>query len=652
MATKSGTTGNDVIGGTSAGDMLAGLAGHDILIGGIGEDSLYGGTGNDTLSGGAGNDTLTGDLGADVMEGGTGDDRYWADDAGDKVLEAVNGAYDTVRTTLARYTVAANVEEVHSQFAGNAAIIGNISDNLINLGAGQDTAFGDAGIDFVIGNAGNDVLYGGGGDDTYHLGGWTLTKQDSLIENLGGGRDTVITEGIGAAGATGASGEVHSYTLDTHIEVLEATGAFAFNLTGNYLDNTIVGGAYADTLDGGLGADSLSGKGGADTYVIDNAGDRILFETFSAVSHDIARITTAIDWTVSAGVERVDIMTGNATIHGTDDTVAYNGSTGNDVIHGGGQDEVMIGNGGADALYGGGGHDEFHTKATSAGTSLVGGTGNDDYFIGHASVTVTEQQGEGYDVAFLTSDWVMAAHVEDAYVLSLDGRAVTGNAGDNWIFGNNGNDTLLGGAGNDMLDGGLGIDSMVGGTGDDRYLISTLDDVVTEVAGQGTDTVTSNRDYVLGTALENLRLYDAAINGTGNALNNVIEGSFGDNTLRGQAGNDTLIGSSGADKLIGGTGADVFVFDWGDNLNQPGAMDRITDFAAGVDHIDMTPFNTFGGVDFVGTAAFSNQAFEMRYEALTNTSLRLLIDTTGDGVADMAIEVVGTNALTLADFLL
>lgn len=670
MAIKNGTTGNDVIGGTSVSDMLAGLAGNDILIGGIGDDSLYGGTGSDTLSGGTGNDMLDGGQGADAMEGGTGDDRYSVDDAGDIVKEAIGGGYDEVRTTLATYTIAANVEEAHSLFAGNATLIGNIGHNRINMGAGHDTVFGDAGNDSLIGNAGNDVLYGGtgndnlhggtgndvlyggGGDDVYYGGTWTATRQDSLIEFAGGGRDTVMTEGIGGPGATGAAGEVHSYVLDDQIEVLETDGNFAFKLTGNYLDNYITGNAYADTIDGGFGSDTMSGEGGADTYVIDDSGDTILFETYSAVSHDIARITTAIDWTVSAGVEQVEIMTGNATIHGHDDTLVYYGSSGADVIHGANGWEAFFGNGGADSLYGGNGNDQFYTTATSDGAVLVGGAGNDQYQIGHSTVTVTELADQGYDTAFVTADWVMADDVEDAYVYSLTGRAVTGNAGNNWIIGDFGNDTLLGGAGDDLLDGSLGIDSMAGGTGDDVYLVNTLDDVVSEVGGQGTDTVRANVNYVLGNAVENLRLFDAATNGTGNGLNNVIEGSYGDNTLRGQAGNDTLNGSSGADKLIGGTGADVFVFDWGDNLDQPGEMDRIADYASGVDRIDMTPFNSYGGVDFLGTAAFTNQAFEMRYEALTKNSVRLLIDTSGDGLADMAIDVVGTTALTLTDFIL
>jgi Ca2+-binding RTX toxin-like protein len=47
------------------------------------------------------------------------------------------------------------------------------------------------------------------------------------------------------------------------------------------------------------------------------------------------------------------------------------------------------------------------------------------------------------------------------------------------------------------------------------------------------------------------------VNGTGNALDNVIKGNKGNNILDGAGGNDTLIGGEGNDTLIGGTGHDT-----------------------------------------------------------------------------------------------
>jgi serralysin len=143
----------------------------------------------------------------------------------------------------------------------------------------------------------------------------------------------------------------------------------------------------------------------------------------------------------------------------------------------------------------------------------------------------------------------------------LNGTAIAdeinGLEGDDVITGGAGNDTLTGGAGNDTLNGGEGNDSLAGGTGNDIYIVDSLEDTITEVAGQGTDTVR--------TALGSLSLADKAnverleyigtdgsFEGTGNER---------PNTLVGGAGNDTLNGGTGADTMIGGAGDDTYIVD-------------------------------------------------------------------------------------------
>jgi trimeric autotransporter adhesin len=85
---------------------------------------------------------------------------------------------------------------------------------------------------------------------------------------------------------------------------------------------------------------------------------------------------------------------------------------------------------------------------------------------------------------------------------------------------------------------------------------------VTEVEGEEIDTVRSTVSYTLGANLENLTLTgSAAIDGTGNALNNVITGNSASNQLTGLAGNDSLNGGAGDDTLIGGAGDDAYTVD-------------------------------------------------------------------------------------------
>ncbi|MGO7057786.1 hypothetical protein ACCS70_36640, partial [Rhizobium ruizarguesonis] len=76
------------------------------------DNTITGGAAIDMLSGGAGNDVLNGGAGADRLIGGEGNDTFIVDNAGDVVTEAANEGIDTVRTTLAAHTLAANVENL------------------------------------------------------------------------------------------------------------------------------------------------------------------------------------------------------------------------------------------------------------------------------------------------------------------------------------------------------------------------------------------------------------------------------------------------------------------------------------------------------------------------------------------------------------
>ena len=73
----------------------------------------------------------------------------------------------------------------------------------------------------------------------------------------------------------------------------------------------------------------------------------------------------------------------------------------------------------------------------------------------------------------------------------------------------------------------------------------------------------------------------AAIDATGNALDNTLTGNFGNNTLEGKRGNDTLIGGAGSDtyRFSRGDGQDVIV----DSQHFSTNVDVLS-FAAGIGH--------------------------------------------------------------------
>lgn len=118
-----------------------------------------------------------------------------------------------------------------------------------------------------------------------------------------------------------------------------------------------------------------------------------------------------------------------------------------------------------------------------------------------------------------------------------------GASGNDTLTGQAGNDILYGQAGNDTLNGGTSNDTMYGGKGDDTYIVDSTADVISESVNEGIDTVQSSVTYTLVNNVENLTLTGTtAINGTGNALNNVIVGNSAINTLNGGAGDDYLNG--------------------------------------------------------------------------------------------------------------
>ncbi|POR39873.1 family 16 glycosylhydrolase, partial [Methylobacterium sp. V23] len=82
------------------------------VTGTAGHDDLVGNSSNNWIRGLAGNDTINGGSGSDKLEGGAGNDVYVVTSAGDTIVEKANAGTDTVRTSLATYTLKGNVENL------------------------------------------------------------------------------------------------------------------------------------------------------------------------------------------------------------------------------------------------------------------------------------------------------------------------------------------------------------------------------------------------------------------------------------------------------------------------------------------------------------------------------------------------------------
>ncbi len=294
------------------------------------------------------------------------------------------------------------------------------------------------------------------------------------------------------------------------------------------------------------------------------------------------------------------------------DNVITGGNAGNRLSGGSGRD-LLTGGTGADYLDGGVGVD-----------TMIGKGGNDTYIVDNAGDIVTEAAGEGVDEVRTTlAAYALGANVENltytgTTAFTGTGNAlanvITGGAGNDTLYGNDGDDTLVGGAGNDLLDGGTGKDTMSGGLGNDSYVVDDAGDVVTELAGQGTDEIrTSLATYALGANLENLSYTGTAkFTGTGNALANVLTAGNGGSVLYGGDGNDTLNGGSGIDWLDGGTGADKLIGGGGnDTYIVDNAGDVVTEGVNGGTDEVRTTLSLYGltanveNLTFTGSGAFT-----------------------------------------------
>jgi serralysin len=435
-------------------------------------------------------------------------------------------------------------------------VVGRLTDNFgIAYGVTIENAIGGSGADTILGNDVDNVLTGNAGDDI-------------LTSNAG--NDTLLG-GVGADKLNGG--------------------------TGN------------DVLDGGAGADQMAGGAGDDSYVVDSVGDVVT----EAAGEGIDRVTASISYALAANVENL-VLAGTA-VSGTGNELD-NFITGNDVaniLSGGAGNDSLVGNGGDDSLDGGLGAD-----------SMAGGTGNDSYVVDNTGDVVTEQAGQGTDTVTSSISYTLGDNVENLVLTggATDGtgngldNVVTGNELGNSLLGGAGNDTLYGLGGNDVLDGGAGADKMVGGTGNDTYYVDNAGDIVVELGGEGTDTVSSAISYTLGDNVENLVLTGSALDGTGNALDNVLTGDSLSNHLSGGAGADRLAGGGGLDYLTGGAGNDVFVAEIGGGkvASKAGSIsiDMVLDFKPGEDKIDLHGIDAnslldgFQSFNFVGQAAGKN----------------------------------------------
>ncbi|MFA9461538.1 hypothetical protein [Thiohalorhabdus methylotrophus] len=520
---------------------------------------------------------------------------------------------------------------------GSEAVIGPDDGGVLRGRGGDDLVLGGPGDDILSGGSGDDTLYGGRGDDTYRFG--AGDGSDTIYEthgesgedelafgsevpvgevNIRAEGDRLVFDHIGGQDSVAVENWFNSLSDAKHrldrvsfeeggsydLDSLQLGGEGSDTLEGSSDDGILVGGEGEDTLEGGTGSELLHGGAGADhmaggegddTYVVDHANDEVVEQAGEGED----TVHSRVDHGLSDHVENLRLV-GESAIDGAGNTLD-NRLAGNDAantLQGGAGNDTLIGNGGDDLLDGGVGVD-----------TLAGGTGDDTYVVDSQEDVVTEQAGEGEDTVRTHLDYRLGDNVENLTLTGEDSVAGTGNELDNEIRGNSEANTLTGNGGDDLLDGGAGADTMAGGTGDDTYVVDSQEDVVTEHAGEGEDTVRTHLDYRLGDHVENLTLTgEDSVAGTGNELDNEIRGNRAANTLTGNGGDDLLDGGAAADTMAGGTGDDTYVVgEIGDDVQEEAGEGTDT-VRSGitytlVENTENLVLTGYGNIDGTGNAA-------------------------------------------------
>ncbi|EIZ78460.1 glycoside hydrolase family protein [Novosphingobium sp. Rr 2-17] len=695
----------------SAGKILGGMAASN--------SSIYGTSRGETLTGTVKNDWIFGNGGSDKMAGGKGDDTYQVYDKSCTVTELAGEGIDMIRSGVS-YTLPDNVE-ILSLSLTNTTGYGNALDNvLIGLG-GHQTLNGLGGNDVLIGGDGDDIFVmakGGGVDvvtdfkngvDSVRLDGFGLTSFDQVTSRMTQvGNDVKLTLSTGE-GLVFSNHKVSDFTaadfklaIDTSTLSLSfadefnslslqsngglwrttyaLTGINAYTLTSNSEAQVYVDSTFKGTSDTSLGLNPFSISNGVlnitATKVTDSQSDSMwgydyasglltTKDTFSQL-YGYFEISAKLpanqglwpafwlmpaDGTWSSELDVMEQLSRDPTtiwmssIADTNGTKAYT------------HEVIDIATAATEFHKYGVLWDEDHLTYYIDGVEVgqvdtPAAMNKPMYMLVNLAVGGWGGSPGNTTTGTYSIDYVHAYTLEQ--VASGSGLTQVVTPETYTFLLKNGTD------GADSLSGVGGKYKLTGGLGNDSYTIDSIDDAVVERAYEGTDTVHASVSFTLGANVENLKLGNGAINGTGNDLANTITGGSGTNVLSGLGGadnisggggNDTLNGGKGNDFLTGGGGMDTFVLSASDIDATNKGYDKVFDFdGAGTTGGDVLQFKGFGtGSTFtLDTSTYSKGVYSDG--SGHNVYVYKLYDVTTQHYETVHVTSLSGMALTQSDF--
>lgn len=422
------------------------------------------------------------------------------------------------------------------------------------------------------------------------IGGTGTAYAVTIIDD--GGTDTIDLSGSTANNAIDLSPRAASNTGRLIGNLFIAPSTIIENVIGGSGNDSLTGNDAANALTGGNGDDVMTGGGGDDQAIFSGA-------------YDSYQVSTENDVTLVVGATGTDTLRSIEYLVFSDQTFRLDGGV---LVPG--EDSI------APLLQSTSPQDEAGSVAVTANLVL---TYNESLVAGQGQIVIYSAGGA-----------VFATYESGAPEVTVSGRTITINPGSNLAAATGYYVTMTAGfvtdaAGNDVA-------ALLGA---DSFDFVTASNYTTITGSNGSNTLrgTAAADHIWG------------LGG-----NDVMTGAGGNDWLEGGAGNDKIEGGLGADLLNGGAGRDTFIFR-AKTESALGAADTIQDFAIGSDSIDLRAIDANTNIrndqafSFVGAAAFSGAAGQLRYE-----SGMIFGDTNGDRVADFQINVNVT--VTAGSFLL
>jgi Ca2+-binding RTX toxin-like protein len=662
------------LGGVSRYGGLYGGAGNDTLNGGDGNDYLDSGTGIDSVIGGAGIDTLNIDYTGETTPLTINYLNDTSALASDRVkiqgVESINIVGSTssdsikISATSGQDTVFGGTgNDLIETGLGNDLLVGEYDNDTLNGGGGSDGLYGDDGNDSLVGGTGNDNqstylgylggvsryggLYGGAGNDT-------LIGVNPTSSNPGRGEQDYL------AGGT----EADRFILGDSTWIGYDDGNSATSGNSDYAQIADFNASEGDVIQlGGTSTNYLLAISGADTQILIDKQGSEPDELIAVIKNQTGLSRTGTYFVYKPLLANI----ANITLALSSNSVTEDGTT--NLIY----TFTRTGNitNALTVNYSVGGTATFNTDYTQSGAaSFTTTTGTITFAAGATTATLTINptadttfesnetvvlnlaSGTGYTIGTTTSVTGTITNEDSSSSISInlsnnqtivEGYTSLQNATYTVSLSNASTQTITVqyATANGTATAGVDYASTTGtltfNPGDTSKVINIaiLNDSINEAdktfsliltspsnANLGTtanvtttitDTLSASVTTTLSTNVENLTLIGtAAINGTGNAGNNILKGNSANNILSGGAGND------------------IYSF--------------LANTSLGTDTITETTTGGTDTIDFSGTTVSVNVNLGITTSQTVNSNLKLILS--ANNVIENATGGTGNDRLT------